>query len=155
MRSRNLWRHFPWFVTAAMTVVVAVNLYMAYAALHTFPGDAGSDGFDLSNHYDAVLDHVRREAVLGWTLQANIDPTGHPLVVLEDRSGGGLAGAAIAATAQRPLGDPRTMLLRFQEVAPGHYLAAAALEEKGQWDLELSATAGGHEFSTTRRIVVR
>jgi hypothetical protein len=29
------------------------------------------------------------------------------------------------------------------------------LEEKGQWELQLSATAGGHEFSATRRLVVR
>ena len=44
----NLWPYFPWFIAGAMGVVIAVNSYMAYSALSTFPGNAGSDGFDLS-----------------------------------------------------------------------------------------------------------
>jgi len=153
--SRNLWPYFPWFITAAMSVVIAVNFFMAYSALHTFPGNAGGDGFDLSNRYNAVIDHMKQEAALGWAVQAEADPAGHPVVVLTDRSGGVLAGAAIEATAQRPLGDPHTTSVRFTETSPGRYLGAAALDEPGQWELEISATAAGHEISTTRRIVVR
>jgi len=152
---RNLWRYFPWFVTAAMSVVIGVNGFMAYTALHTFPGNAGSDGFDLSNHYNQVLARVRQEAALGWEIRAEVDPAGHPIVVLTDRSGTALAGAGIAATAQRPLGDPRATDIRFSEIAPGRYGSGTVLDEKGQWDLALSATSGGREYSTTRRIVVR
>jgi nitrogen fixation protein FixH len=153
--SRNLWPFFPWFVAAAMSVVIGVNVFMAYSALHTFPGNAGSDGFDLSNHYDAILDRVKQQAALGWAVRAEVDAAGHPVVVLTDRSGGALAGAGIAATAERPLGDPRTKDIRFSEIAPGRYVGGVTLDEKGQWDLELSTTAGGHELSTTRRIMVR
>ncbi len=36
---------------------------MVYAALHTLPGKAGGDeGFELSNHYDTVLEQAEREA---------------------------------------------------------------------------------------------
>jgi nitrogen fixation protein FixH len=156
VQPRNIWRFFPWFIAAAMSVVIVVNFGMAYTALHTFPGiPGGGDGFDLSNHYNAVLDRVKQEAAFGWEVRAEIDPAGRPVVVLTDRSGAALSGAWIEATAQRPLGDPRTTDERFSEIAPGRYVGTGALEEKGQWDLLLSATAGGHELSATRRIVVR
>jgi nitrogen fixation protein FixH len=154
-RASTIWRFFPWFIAGGMAVVVVVNFGMAYTALHTFPGNAGGDGFDLSNHYDAILERMQRQQALGWAVRAELDPAGHPVVMLTDRSGGVLAGAGIAATAQRPLGDPRTIDVQFSETSPGHYLGREALDEKGQWDLELSATAGGHELSTTRRLVVR
>lgn len=153
--SRNLWPFFPWFIAAAMGVVIVVNSFMAYSALSTFPGTAGGDGFDLSNNYNAILARMKQEVALGWTVRAEVDKAGHPVVVLTDRSGNVLAGVAIEATAQRPLGDQHTTNVRFSEVSPGRYLGAAVLDEKGQWDLEVSATAGGHEFMTTRRLVVR
>jgi nitrogen fixation protein FixH len=146
---------FPWFITAAMGAVIAVNCFMAYSALHTFPGNAGSDGFDLSNHYNAILARMKQQAVLGWTVQADIDQAGHPVVVMMDRSGAGLPGAKIEATAQRPLGERHARNVRFTEISPGHYLGDAVLDEKGQWELELWATTGGQEFGTTRRIMAR
>ena len=79
---------------------------MVYAALHSFPGKAGDEGFDLSNHYNAVLDRVQREAALGWTVQARTDAAGRPVVTLTDRDGAPLRGASVAASAQRPLGAP-------------------------------------------------
>jgi len=152
---RNLWVRFPWFIAAAMAVVIAVNCYMAWSALHTFPGNAGSDGFDLSNRYDSIIARVKQQALLGWTLQAQVDGGGHAVVVLRDRSGADLAGAEIEVIAQRPLGERHARTLRFTEVSPGHYLSDAALDEKGQWELELWATEGGKEFTTTRRVIVQ
>ena len=55
-----------------MGVVVAVNVGMIYAALASFPGNAGEEGFGLSK-YNAVLDHVEREAELGWTMLARAE----------------------------------------------------------------------------------
>ena len=154
-RSRNLWLFFPWFIAAAMGVVIAINCFMAYSALHTFPGNAGSDGFDLSNHYNAIIERMKQEAGLGWAVQAEVDQAGHPVVVLTDRSGAALAGAEVEATAQRPLGDRHARQVRFMEVSPGHYRGDANLDEKGQWELEIWAIADGKEFSTTRRIMAR
>jgi nitrogen fixation protein FixH len=153
--ARSVWRLFPWLVAVAMGVVVVVNAGMIYAALASFPGKTGDDGFDLSNQYDAVLDHAQRAAELGWTMLARADGTGTPEVTLTDRQGSPLTGASVAAAAERPLGAPETHRLMFHETDAGHYVADTALTLPGQWELTLSASAGGHEVAATRRIIVR
>lgn len=115
---------------------------------------AGSDGFDLSNHYNIVLDHMEHQAALGWNVTTGTDQNGHPLLVLADRSGGALSGAIIDAAAERPVGDRRATAVSFAEVSQGHYVGDAALDTRGQWDLRLSVTVRGEMFVTTRRIVV-
>lgn len=153
--SRNLWLFFPWFIAGGMGVVIAINCFMAWSALHTFPGNAGSDGFDLSNRYDAIIERMKQEAGLGWTVQAEVDQADHPVVVLTDRSGVPLVGAQIEATVQRPLGDRHTRQVQFTEVSEGHYLGDVALDEKGQWELEIWTTDNGQQFNATRRIMAR
>ncbi|MGD0433087.1 MAG: FixH family protein [Acetobacteraceae bacterium] len=155
LQPRNIWRFFPWFIAAAMGVVVAVNFGMAYTALHTFPGTAGGDGFDLSNHYNVILDRMAKQAALGWELRAEVTAEGHPVIVLWDRSGTALAGAGVQMTAERPVGDKLTTQVRFSETSPGRYVGVETLSEKGQWELRISAAAGGQGISATRRIVVR
>jgi nitrogen fixation protein FixH len=152
---RSAWRWFPWLVGAAMGVVVAVNAGMIYVALASFPGSAGEEGFDLSNHYNTVLDQARRDAQLGWTILARGDGTGRPEVTLTDSKGSPLSGASVAASADRPLGTKQAHRLIFHETAAGHYVADTALASSGQWDLTLFASAVGREMVATRRIVVR
>ena len=153
--GRSRWWLFPWAIAAAMGVVIAVNVGMVYAAMHSFPGSAGNDGFDLSNRYDHVIAHVRQQAALGWGVRVETDVRRHPVLLLRDRDGTPLTGAVIQATAQRPLGPEHSTPLAFQEQAAGRYVADAALAEPGQWDLLLTADARGHQFTTTRRIVTR
>jgi nitrogen fixation protein FixH len=149
------WWLFPWAITLAMLAVIVVNAGMIYAALHTFPGQAGSDGFDLSNHDDAVLTREARQSALGWRVQAAADATHRPVLLLSDHDGAPLTGAVVQATAERPVGPTHSTALAFREIAPGRYVADAALSPPGQWDLLLSAGARAHELVATRRIVVR
>ena len=153
--GRSLWRLFPLAVIVSMGIVIAVNAGLIYAALDTFPGKAGAEGFDLSNHYDAVLDQAQREAALGWAMQASTNEAGRAVVTLTDRAGLPLSGASIAALAERPLGAPETHRLSFHETDAGHYVADTALTMRGQWDLTLSASTGAHDMAVTRRIIVR
>ncbi len=137
-----------------MLLVIAVNVGMVVAALDTFPGKAGSDGFDLSNRYNQVIERVQQQAALGWTVQAETDGS-RPVLLLTDQAGKPLRQAVIRATAERPLGATDSTALTFLETQPGRYVADVALAERGQWDLMLSARAMGHELTTTRRILVR
>lgn len=148
------WRLFPVAVVVAMSVVVAVNAGMVYAALYSFPGKAGDEGFDLSNHYDAVLERAQREAALGWIVVAQSDEAARPVVSATRRDGSPLHGASITASAERPLGAPETRHLAFHEVSAGNYVADTALTGPGQWDLTLSASSEGHTMAATRRIIV-
>jgi nitrogen fixation protein FixH len=86
---------------------------------------------------------------------ARTDGTRRPEVTLKDRRGSPLTGASIAAVAERPLGAPETHRLVFHETDAGRYVADAVLTLPGQWDLTLSASAGGHAVAATRRIIVR
>ena len=67
----------------AMGVVFAVNGYFIYAAVNTFPGAAGTDGFDLSNGYDQVLATAAQQAALGWQVEAQSIDAGHPLLLAD------------------------------------------------------------------------
>jgi nitrogen fixation protein FixH len=151
---RSAWQWFPWALVASLGVVVAVNIVMVSFALHTFPGQAGSDGFDLSNHYDQVLETVRREAALGWDLRPMPSDAGRPVLMLTGRSGAPLRDAQVVGTAERVLGPPETVHLVFHDDGAGRYVADAALTMPGQWELQLSVGAQGHTIAATRRIVV-
>jgi len=152
---RSPWLLFPWAVAASMLVVIMVNVGMVYTALSSFPGQAGDEGFELSNHYDAVLAQVERQASLGWTIAVRADAASPPVVTLNERGGVPLTGAVITATAERPLGAAQTRRLVFRELGGGDYVADMALPMPGQWAVTLAASAQGHDVAVTRRIVVR
>ena len=152
--GRRSWWWFPWAMVGSLGVVVAVNGVMVWFALGTFPGAAGSDGFDLSNHYDRVLARVEREAALGWKLSVLPSDGSHPIVIVTDRAGAALHDARIGGVAERPIGPPETTPLTFHEAAAGRYVADVALGMPGQWELQLSVNADGHAIAATRRIVV-
>ena len=153
--QRSNWRLFPWAIAAAMGLVIAVNGGMIYAALHSFPGSAGSYGFALSNHYNQVIDRAQQQAGLGWSVRAVIDGDRRPVLQLRDRAGAPLTGATVHAVAERPLGPSHGAAMTFRETPPGRYVADASLDEPGQWDVQVTASALHHEVAATRRIMVR
>ena len=152
----SFYRFYPWIVAAGMSVVVAVNIGMVTAALHTFPGQApGGEGFDLSNRYNAVMERVRQQSALGLAIAAEADPSAHPVLSLRDAANAPVANAHIVATADRPVGAPQTTDVRFRETSPGRYVGDVSLPARGQWELLFTASAGGHDMTATRRIVVK
>jgi nitrogen fixation protein FixH len=151
---QSSWGYFPLAVVGGLGLVVAVNAGLIFAAIQTFPGKAGDEGFALSNHYDAVLEREQREAALGWSLAAQTDEAGRPVITLTDRAGRPLRGASVSAAAERPLGAADTQRLAFRESGSGHYVADASLPASGQWELTVSASADGHDLAATRRVIV-
>lgn len=150
----NYWRWFPAGLIGAMGIVFLVNGYMVYDALHTFPGEAGRDGFDLSNSYDHVLATVKEQTALGWQIDAVVSETRQPELRLTDRTGAPLSTAAIDAQAERPLGAPETTVLTFHPIGEGQFLADSVLVA-GQWDIMLTVRADGRLYSATRRVIVK
>jgi nitrogen fixation protein FixH len=154
MTSPATWKHFPRYLIGAMLVVVAVNVRFIYIAVSTFPGAASSDDFDTSNRYDSIMRAVAVQDALGWSEAASAQG----LAAVVDLTGPDhkkLAGAAVTANAERPLGSDAVTALAFKEATPGHYVATSALPLLGQWDLKLQVASSGHTVRVTRRIVVR
>jgi nitrogen fixation protein FixH len=151
---RSAYRWFPHGLFIAMGVVFAVNGYFIYAAVDTFPGAAGTDGFDLSNGYDKVLATAARQAALGWQVEVAVDDAGHPLLRLADRLGAPLQGVAIDAHAERPLGPPEVTKLTFHPLGHNQFLTDAPLGF-GQWDVMMAVTSVDSRYTTTQRVVVK
>lgn len=153
-RRRSLWAYYPWFMAAAMLLVFAVNGVFIADALGTFPGAAANDGFDMSNDYDRVLAAVDAQNALGWDMRADVD-AGHPVLLLKDKTGQGLAGADVTATATRPLGAPTANEISFRDAGGGRYFGSVALPMPGQWELALRISAQGHGIHISRRVLVK
>jgi nitrogen fixation protein FixH len=152
--NTTVWRWFPLGLFAVMGFVFAVNGYMVYTALSSFPGIAGTDGFDLSNGYGRVLQAAALQSALGWRIESGLDETRHPLLHLTDQTGTPLRPDALEAHAERPVGPAETTVLNFQPLGQGRFQSEQTLFS-GQWDVMVTVHAGGQTDSTTRRVIVR
>jgi nitrogen fixation protein FixH len=152
--NTTVWRWFPLGLITAMGFAFAVNGYMVYTALRSFPGTAGTDGFDLSNGYRRVLQAAAQQSALGWRIESSLDENRRPILHLADRAGAPLAPDALDAHAERPVGPTDVTVLEFQPIGEGRFQSAQALFS-GQWDLMVTVHAGGQASSTTRRVFVR
>ena len=148
------WRWFPVALIGTLAIVFAVNGTMVYLALATFPGQAGEDGFDLSNAYGRVLDLSARQSALGWELALEAGPGGHPVVRATDRAGLPLPGAVVDARAERPVGPKEATALTLRPDGPGRLLSEQALAPGG-WSVAVTIRQNGETLSTTRRLTLR
>ncbi len=152
--NTTVWRWFPLGLIGAMGFAFAVNAYMVYTAVRSFPGTAGTDGFDLSNGYGRVLHAAAQQVALGWRIESSLDQNRHPILHLIDQAGVPLAPDALEAHAERPVGPMEMTPLDFQSVGAGRFQSEQTLFS-GQWDLMVTVHAGGQTTSTTRRVIVR
>lgn len=149
----SVWNLFPWAIAGAMAVVVAVNIGMVSWAIQTFPGKAGRDGFDLSNRYNMVLDQVRAAEALGWRVTVELDGESRVVVQVATSDGAFPTKSLVNATARRPLGLANETRLALTRSAADRWVSDVALPAPGQWDVQLTITASGHEVVTTRRLI--
>ena len=150
---RSAWDWFPWAIAAALAVVILINAGMIWAALATFPGQAGEDGFDLSNGYNQVLRAAARQKALGWHVALGVDAARRLGVALAGPDGTPLPGATAQAVAQRPVGPRETQQLTMLPRPDGGFRAARPLA-RGQWQVALTIHAAGHVYTTERRLIV-
>lgn len=150
---RSAWDWFPWAIAASLVVVILINAGMIWAALATFPGQAGEDGFDLSNGYNQVLRAAARQKALGWHVALGVDAAGRVGVALAGPDGKPLPGATARAVAQRPVGPRDIQHLALVPRPDGGFLAVRPLA-RGQWQVALTIHAAGHIYATERRLIV-
>lgn len=122
---------------SAFSVIIGVNIFMAWSAIGTFPGVEVKNSYVASQTFDA--DREAQEA-LGWDVSAEIIGSalqlniigldGHPALV-----------EAIDATLGRATERKDDQTLLFAETSTGAHVADVGALAPGKWDLRLTATA--------------
>jgi nitrogen fixation protein FixH len=149
----SAWRLFPFVITGALGLVVAVNIGMAVMAHRSAPGLAVQGSFATSNAYGRIQQEARNQVTLGWTLDIS-QHDGRVLVRLAGADGSTLPAGRLRATAARPVGGAAPLELVMIETAPGRFRSDIALPGQGQWDVTFVATSNGRSFRHARRILI-
>lgn len=141
-----------WHVLAGLLgffgVVIAVNVYFAFAAVGTFPGEDVTHPYIQGLEYNRTLAQHRAQQAHGWRITAALSsrPRGALLEVdLRQRDGSPLLGARVDGTLRWPADSHRDHALQFTEQGRGLYVAAIDRLAEGDWDLRATATAPNHD----------
>ncbi|MEO0370090.1 MAG: FixH family protein [Pseudomonadota bacterium] len=149
MTERKLtgWHVLVMFV-GGFSVIITVNMILAFSAVRTFPGLEVKNSYVASQNFDR--DRAAQEA-LGWTVSADVEEDF--LVLRIDDALGPVAPQIERATLGRAthVGDDRELNFKFDGTA--HFAGAANLAP-GNWNLRLAAVSeDGTRFQ--QRIVLR
>ena len=134
-------------MAAAFSVIVSVNLWLAYSAVKTFPGLEVANSYVASQSFDA--DRAAQLA-LGWTVAADFTDEELHLFITDD-AGRAVEVAELRATFGRATSvrDDQTPDFRFT----GTHYAAPVTTAPGNWNLRIEAVAAdGTAFR--QRVVV-
>lgn len=115
-------------------IIIAVNLYMAYEAVHTFPG------LEVENSYVASQQFDRQRAAqeaLGWTVEA--DRTGDELRLRVRHEGRPVQPGIVEAILSRPTTTAQDHSPAF--VFDGQDYVARVDVPPGNWDLRVKLQA--------------
>ncbi|QXT40388.1 FixH family protein [Gymnodinialimonas ceratoperidinii] len=140
-RGLNGWHIFGIF-GGGFGVIIAVNLFMAFQAVSTFPGLEVSSSYADSQTFD-----LRREAqeALGW--EASVAAAeGEVILTLVDGAGRPVYPAELEALLTRPTTRTDDQLLALSRGPNGTLIAPAELAE-GRWRLRMvGLSRGGTEY---------
>lgn len=127
---------------AAFSVIITVNLVLAYSAVKTFPGLEVKNSYVASQQFN---ERLQEHQALGWEIAAEV--TGGLLVLrITDQTGAPVEVAELQAVVGRAthVKDDFSPDFTFDGLA---YAAPAALGE-GNWNIRLVAKAkDGAEFA--------
>ncbi|MBS0384865.1 MAG: FixH family protein [Proteobacteria bacterium] len=124
-------------------VVIAVNVYFAFAAVGTFPGEDVTHPYIQGLEYNRTLDAHRAQQAQGWRVSAGLEQSaaGAALAIrLRLRDGAPLLGAHVEGALRWPADQHRDRSLTFREIGDGRYVADLGRLGEGDWDLRATAT---------------
>ena len=130
-------------------ITIAVNVYMAVAAVRTFPGEDVMHPYVQGLEYNQTLAERRAQAARGWRAIVSLQPTNSGsvlLVELRDRADTALDRLTLAGVLRWPTDAQRDRALVFHEVSPGLYSAPLSALTEGNWQLRARAVRGADAF---------
>lgn len=140
------------FTVAAFSVIIAVNILMAYQAVKTFPGLEVSNSYVASQTFDA--ERAAQEG-LGWTLAPEYNAAAKQLrLAFTDKAGYPAEVTSLAVLVGRTTESRQDMRPDFMREA-GVFVAQVELP-MGKWMLQVEATApDGTAFRQRINLLVR
>ena len=145
-----------WHVLAMIVgffaVVIGVNVVFTVMALRTFPREVSVTPYEDGLLYNKKLAQLSAQDRLGWRAAAGVGDAGEVVVEIRDRADKAVSGLSIQAKMERPATEAGRLTPRFQELAPGRYVAEPG-RLAGSWDLTFTAhDRDGHSFEAERRL---
>ncbi len=143
-----------WHVLAGLLAffgaVIVVNIYFAFAAVATFPGEDVTHPYIQGLEYNRTLADHRAQRAQGWRVRAGLERSASgPILAIDlrQRNSVPLTGARLEGALRWPADSHRDLALDFHELSPGRYVANLPRLGEGDWDLRARATApDGHNL---------
>lgn len=121
-------------------IVIAVNFYMARAAISTFGGTVVDNSYVASQKFNGWLATARNQDRLGWEAKLSLDPARHVVLAVQ-KHGKALAGLSSSGVASHPLGRAPQIELEFAPDPVGTLHSREALPP-GRWLVHVSIRRG-------------
>lgn len=134
MQKELTGRHVALIFVSAFSIIIAVNLTLAFSAVNTFPGLEVKNSYVASQQFD--VDRAAQQS-LGWTVRA-VAEDGKVHLSITDAQGNPVEVATLKATLGRAthVKDDSTPDFRFDGA---RYVAPADLGP-GNWNIRMVAT---------------
>lgn len=135
-------KHVLAIVVSAFSLIIGVNIFMAYSAIRTFPGLEVKNSYVASQTFDV---EKAAQSALGWEVTATSEGSVFRVDVV-DQSGAVVEVERIAGTLGRPTSvvDDQTPQFTFDGIG---YVAEVGDLAGGNWNFRMVAAAqDGTEF---------
>ena len=130
-------RHMAAAMVGGFSVIVGVNLFMAFQASSTFGGVVVENSYVASQKFNGWLEQARAQEQLGWSAGMQRDEDGSVRVMLD----GPGPDVRLAAVARHPLGRAPDRELTFVRAADGSFVSRETLPA-GRWTVRLEVRDG-------------
>ena len=130
-------KHVLAIMVTAFSIIIGVNVFMAYSAIGTFPGLETDNSYVASQKFDA---QKAAQEGLGWDVVARVD--GETLVLeINDHAGEPVAPSSIYGLFGRATHVKEDQEPTFGQRSDGAYTAHVGPLGSGNWNLRLNVVA--------------
>ncbi len=141
MTTRFTGWHMAAILAGFFGIVVAVNVYMARAAMATFGGTVVDNSYVASQKFNGWLAAAKKQEMLGWQTAVAIDADRY-VRVSASRAGLPIAGISGSGQASHPLGAQPPVALSFAHAADGSLKSVQPLPD-GRWLIYVAVQGAG------------
>jgi nitrogen fixation protein FixH len=144
---------------ACFGAVFAVNGWMAYLAVSTFPGGVDPSPYEHGLAYEKDIEAAKAQEARRWNVSEHFARDGQGEATIEvrmlDAAGAPVASLGVTTSFSAPADAKRDQKLTLTETAPGVY-SGRLQAERGQWDVDLEAARdGARVFKSVNRVALQ